>query len=151
MKKHLKRRHFLKSLSVASALASIGVSLPGLQLQASPPNKNIGGSKLKLSLNAYSFNEPLRNGTMSIEDMLNFCAEHNFDAVDLTGYYLPGYPAVPPNEYIYEVKRKAFKLGLSISGTGIRNDFSTPEASKEKQTSRLLSNGLILQQSWVHL
>lgn len=52
------------------------------------------GSKLKISLNAYSFNELLTNGSMTLDDLLDFCAANDFDAVDLTAYYFPGYPAV---------------------------------------------------------
>jgi len=59
--------------------------------------------------------------------MLHFCAQHNFDAIDPTGYYFPGYPTPPSTEYINEFKREAFLLGLDISGTGVRNDFSNPD------------------------
>jgi sugar phosphate isomerase/epimerase len=34
---------------------------------------------------------------------------------------------VPTDEYIYELKHKAFKLGIDISGTGIRNNFADPD------------------------
>ncbi len=87
------------------------------------------GHKLKISLNVYSFNRLLRDGKTDLFDVLDFCAEHNFDAIDPTGYYFPGYPEVPSDEYINEFKRKAFLLGLDISGTGVRNDFSTPDAA----------------------
>ena len=80
--------------------------------------------KLKTSLNAYSFNKPLTDGRMTLFDLLEFCADHDIDGVDLTGYYFPGYPEVPPDEYLYELKRKAFRLGVDISGTGVRNDFT---------------------------
>jgi len=56
-----------------------------------------------------------------------FVAQHNFDAIDPTGYYFPGYPTPPSTEYINEFKREAFLLGLDISGTGVRNDFSNPD------------------------
>lgn len=94
--------------------------------------KKASASHLKLSLNAYSFNEPLRNGSMTLFDLLDFCAEQNFDAVDLTGYYFPGYPKVPHDEYIFNLKKHAFKLGLDISGTGVRNDFSNADTAKRK-------------------
>jgi hypothetical protein len=44
---------------------------------------------LKLSLNAYSFNDQLLKGTMSISDMLQFCADHALVAADITAYYFP--------------------------------------------------------------
>jgi len=64
---------------------------------------------------------------MTLMDLLDFCAKHNFDAIDPTGYFFPGYPKVPADEYINNFKRRAFQLGLDISGTGVRNDFATPD------------------------
>ena len=85
--------------------------------------------KLKLSCNLYSFNAPLRSGEMSLEEVIDFCAELGFDAVDPTGYYFAGYPIPPADDYIYGIKKRAFLQGLDISGTGVRNDFTTPDAS----------------------
>ena len=67
----------------------------------------LGTKSLKTSLNAYSFNEPLMNKTMSLDDLLVFASLHQFDGIDLTGYYFPGYPTVPSDEFIYHIKRKA--------------------------------------------
>jgi sugar phosphate isomerase/epimerase len=90
------------------------------------------GCKLKTSLNVYSFNALLREGTIDLFDVLDFCAEYDFDAIDPTGYYFPGYPEVPADSYINKFKRKAFLLGLDISGTGVRNDFANPDASSRE-------------------
>ncbi|WP_302042054.1 sugar phosphate isomerase/epimerase family protein [Rhodocytophaga aerolata] len=115
--------------------------LPGSQVAYSQDKAmKAGGHKLKISLNAYSFNDPLSKGTMNLDDLLEFCAQHNFDAVDLTGYYFPGYPDVPSDEYIYHIKHKAFRLGLDISGTGVRNDFADPDESKRKKDVALVKN-----------
>jgi sugar phosphate isomerase/epimerase len=97
-----------------------------------------GGAYVKISLNAYSFTKPLldrakgrgRGPGMSMDDLIDYAAEHNFDAVDLTGYFFPGYPNVPTDEYINHLKRHAFELGLDISGTGVRNDFADPDPVK---------------------
>jgi sugar phosphate isomerase/epimerase len=95
-----------------------------------------GGSYIKLSLNAYSFSKLLNDQIkgsgpgMSLFDLLDFCAEHNFDAIDPTGYFFPGYPEVPSDEYINKFKRRAFQLGLDISGTGVRNNFANPDSEK---------------------
>jgi sugar phosphate isomerase/epimerase len=85
-----------------------------------------------LSCNFYTFNEPLQAGTMTLEEAIDFCAELGFDAVDLTGYYFPGYPETPPEAYVHEVKRRVFRRGLDVSGTGVRNDFTQPEASRRQ-------------------
>jgi sugar phosphate isomerase/epimerase len=97
---------------------------------------------LKLSLNAFSFNDLLLAGVagkspgLSLFDVLEFCARHDFEAIDPTGYYFPGYPEVPSDDFINEFKRRAFRLGLDISGTGIRNDFAQPDAAKRADDVR---------------
>lgn len=100
-------------------------------------------AKLKTSLNAYSFNDPLSKGKMNLDDLLEFCAENQFDAVDLTGYYFPGYPEVPTDEYLYHIKQKAFLLGLEISGTGVRNDFTDPDPVKRKASVELVKKWIV--------
>ena len=137
MKDKNPRRNFVKSLMIAPTLCSLGTLEKIGTLNQTDQSKS---SKLKTSLNAYSFNEPLRAKTMTLDDLLDYCAEHNFDGVDLTGYYFPGYPQVPSDEYIYHIKRKAHLLGVSISGTGIRNDFSNPDPNKRKEDIQLIKN-----------
>lgn len=125
------RREFLaRSLGLtvaASALAQANVSRePGV--------------KLKLALNAYSFDKPLRTGSMTLEDVVHFCAQHRVDALDATGYYFPGYPKAPPDEYIYSLKRTAFLNGVQISGTGVRNDFAVSDAAARKIDVRMIKD-----------
>ena len=90
-------------------------------------------SHIKLALNAFSFNDVLMaKGTpekpaFTLFDLLDWCAAQNIEALDITAYYIPTYPEVPSDEYIYELKRKAFSLGIDISGTGIRNNFASPD------------------------
>ena len=98
----------------------------------------------KLSLNAYSFNNPLRAGSMTVPDMLDYCFRVGFDGVDLTGYYFPGYPAVPPDDYIYAVKKKAFNLGLYINGTGVKNDFTWADPKKREEEKKLVKEWVIV-------
>jgi sugar phosphate isomerase/epimerase len=129
------RRGFLKSVSMASAYAIAGVG-SNLAL-ADPQIKRIGGPKLKISLNAYSFSKMLNDYKrdpstgISLFDLLDFCAKNNFEAVDPTGYFFPGYPSeLPTDAFINEFKRRAFELGLDISGTGVRNNFTLPDKEK---------------------
>ena len=87
-------------------------------------------SRIKTSCNLYSFNGPLTRGEMTLEQVIEYCAQIGFDAVDPTGYYFKGYPEVPPDALIYRIKHLAFSLGLAVSGTGVRNDFAVPDAGK---------------------
>lgn len=116
------RRSFMKSIL---AVPFIATNFNLLTSQTNSGSNKIG-HKFKISLNVYSFNKLLQDKEIDLFDVLEFCAKYNFDAIDPTGYYFPGYPEVPTNEYIVEFKKKAFLLGLGISGTGIRNDFANP-------------------------
>ena len=100
-------------------------------------------TKLKTSLNAYSFNGPLMKGDMSLDELLEYCAANQFDAVDITAYYFPGYPEVPSDAYLYHIKQKAFLLGLEISGTGVRNDFTDPDPAKRKASVELVKSWIV--------
>ena len=65
------------------------------------PIQRVGGSQLKIALNAYSFSKLLgdhakgRGSGMSLFQLVDFCAEHAIDGVDVTGYFFPGYPQRP--------------------------------------------------------
>lgn len=110
------RRAFLASSLAAAPLAATNV-------QRRP------GTWLRVSLNAYTFNKALVAGTMTLFDLIDFCSENRIEAVDLTGYYFPGYPQKPSDEYLFRLKRHAFLNGVTISGTGVRNDFALSDAS----------------------
>jgi len=136
MKPETSRRDFVKSLVIVPALSSVKAeNKDEKSLNLEDKSKR---SKLKTSLNAYSFNAPLTDKSMNLDDLLDFCAEQNFDGVDLTGYYFPNYPQVPSDEYIYHIKRKAHLLGLEITGTGIRNDYTNPDPEKRKADVQMI-------------
>jgi sugar phosphate isomerase/epimerase len=116
----LDRRAFLQAAALlpAAPLTRAAAAGPGLRR-----------AKIKLSCNLYSFNAPLRSGEMTLEEAIDFCAELGFDAVDPTGYYFPGHPQPPADAYLHAIKRRAFLSGLDVSGTGVRNDFTVPDAA----------------------
>jgi sugar phosphate isomerase/epimerase len=87
------------------------------------------GSRIKISCNLYSFNAPMTSGEMSLAQVIDFCAEAGFDAVDPTGYYFAGYPAPAADEEVFRIKHRAFRAGLDISGTGVRNDFTLADGA----------------------
>jgi sugar phosphate isomerase/epimerase len=140
MRNYIRRRSFLKTLITAPALATSGFLSSAQTAASQQKNEKAVRSKLRISLNAYSFNDTLKNGSMTLDDVLDFCAENDFDAVDLTGYYFPGYPAVPEDSYVFHLKQKAHRLGLDISGTGVKNDFTNPHKKKRQEDVRLIKN-----------
>lgn len=127
----MKRRNFLKSSILIAPFVTI------YSLNAGPM-KRIESKSIKLSLNAYSFNKELRAGSVTLFDLINFCKENGFDAIDPTGYYFPGYPNTPNNEYLFEFKRKAFQAGIEISGTGVRNDFANADEQERIEDLKLI-------------
>ncbi len=141
------RKNFLTSLLGIPAIASAGLGAsspsPGAAPAPAAPRPAAtpaSTKKLKTSLNAFSFNDPLLAGKMTISDLLDFCAAAGFEGVDITGYYFTGYPNVPADDYLYEVKRKAFRLGIGISGTGVRNDFTIADPARRAGEVALVKN-----------
>lgn len=123
------RRNFL--------LSSAAVALSPLAHPAVPREP---GVKLKLALNAYSFDKPLMAHTMTLDDVIHFCAQQRVDALDATGYYFPGYPKAPTDEYVYGLKRTAHLNGVQLSGTGVRNDFAVADAEARKRDIQMVKD-----------
>lgn len=133
----LSRRHFL------SGLAGASLAWPALATAADPVKRN-GKSHLKLSLAAYSFHRALsqnwptakKQGSMTLLDFVDFCAEQDLDGTELTSYY---FPAEVTPDYLRQIREKCFRLGLDVSGTAIGNDFCKPAGEaldREKALTR---------------
>ena len=137
------RRKVLKSAVILPGAAAAVIYAGNSDSCAQKKVRRTGGPGIKISCNAYSYNSYLRSGDMTLDDLFDLCAELGFDAVDPTGYYFPGYPDIPDDEYIYHIKRKAFLLGLDISGTGVRNDFTNPDADKRGADVELVRKWMI--------
>jgi sugar phosphate isomerase/epimerase len=70
--------------------------------------------------------------------MLEYVARVGFEGIDLTGYYFPGYPDVPSDEFIYRIKQKAFRLGIEICGSGVRNNFAQADPAAREADKKLV-------------
>lgn len=123
----LPRRRLMTGALSAAAMLAAGPAATGF-LSAQGRVSRTGGARVRIGLNAYSFNEPLRAGTMTLDDLVDYCAQQGFDGLDATAYYFPGYPKVPDEAFLYALKRRAFLNGVTISGTGVRNDFAVADA-----------------------
>jgi sugar phosphate isomerase/epimerase len=135
----VKRRKFIKT----SSMAWLATAAAPASLSATPGSKTGRVLKPSICLNAYSFNRQLRSGEISLDEMFRFAAETGFEAVDLTAYYIPGYPEVPPDEVLFGIKKMAFRHGINIAGTGVRNDFALVEAEDRANEVRLVKNWVI--------
>lgn len=138
----LDRRSFTRNI----AIAGVAAALPMNSIQNKQSEKDSGTGHLKISLNAFSFNNLLLSNKITIDDLLDFCAKTGIEGVDLTGYYFPGYPEVPSDEYIYHVKKKAFRLGINLGCTGVRNDFTWADPEKRKAEKKLVKDWIVVAQ-----
>lgn len=128
----LSRRDFTLRVSTAAAASAL---LPSGLHGAISPIRRAGGPRLKTALNAYSFSRLLNDrrkdpkAGMSLVDLVDFCARQNIDALDATGYFFSNYPDPPSDAEVNALKRRAFDCGVDISGTGVRNNFTTADKS----------------------
>jgi sugar phosphate isomerase/epimerase len=134
------RRGFLRSSGAAAGSAFASSAAWGFDANGIKRNP---GVHLKLGLNAYSFNGPLTSSKMTLDDVIDYCAAHNIDGLDPTGYYFPGYPKVPPDDYLYGLKRKAYLNGVTLSGTGVRNNFTLAGADELRGEVQLVKDWVV--------
>lgn len=133
MKPTADRRAFLTGVAAtASSLAISGSPHSGSAVRASEPVRRNGTPKFKFSLAAYSYRRLLQgeDAPLTLDDFIDDCAKMQLDGTELTSYYFPD-PVTP--EYLRGLKRRAFRAGLAISGTAIRNDFGYPEGSADRK------------------
>lgn len=107
------------------------------------------GTPVRFSLNAYSFNSRLMEkdpadgrSVFGLLDLIDWAAGQNLEAVDITGYYFPGYPIPPSDDVIRKVRQRAAARGLAISGTGIRNHFASADPAVREA-------GIQLAKQWI--
>ena len=131
-----KRRDLLRGLAL------IPILLGSRSLFANPLGKLITPSRLQYSVNAFSFNTLLRSGKMTFFDMMEFASTLGLNAVDLTGYYFSGYPNIPDDKTLFQLKKKALQLGLNISWTGVRNNFVNPDKASRQTDIEMMKNWL---------
>lgn len=139
---NLSRRTWITSSATAAAAAVLIPQQAGLisNARAADPVVRTGAPLLKLSLAGYSFNkmmvkrgtpEEIAKAKMSLEKFIDYCAAQGLGATELTGYY---FPKDITTEYLLSLRAQTHRLGISISGTAIGNDFCLPEGdARQKQ------------------
>ncbi|MDR1937535.1 MAG: sugar phosphate isomerase/epimerase [Tannerellaceae bacterium] len=126
------------------ATACLWLAFSFLQAQTRTVGNIHEQSRIKIALNFYSFNTPLLDGSETLESVIDYCSDTGFAAIDPTGYYFKGYPQVPSDAYINRIKYHAFRQGIQISGTGVRNDFTLPDAAAREKEKQLVKDWVVV-------
>jgi sugar phosphate isomerase/epimerase len=102
------------------------------------------------TVNAYSFSDLLsvsdpRNNEQvyTLFNLVDWCADKGIAALDPTAYFFPTYPEVPSDEYLERFKTYAAERGVVISGTGVRNNFASPDSAVRAEGVQLAKNWIV--------
>jgi sugar phosphate isomerase/epimerase len=101
------------------------------------------------SINAYSFSDLLsardtrdKQQLFSLFNLLDWCKANHVTGLDPTAYFFPTYPEVPSDEYLKKFKDRAAELKITLTGTGIRNNFASPDP-------KVRAEGVELAKQWI--
>src|SRR5688572_19040332 len=126
---HCTRRDALITAAAAATGALALVTVGAYTAKAIDPVARSGRAKFKFSLAAYSYrdlfkpNNRFAKEALTLHDFASDCAKMQLDGTELTSYY---FPTPVTNEYLADLRRHCFRLGLDVSGTAVGNDFCHP-------------------------
>jgi sugar phosphate isomerase/epimerase len=127
------RREFVKSVGLG-ALAGTGMSAVGLHLAAAAQvDRGLDKSsqaRLLPGCCAYSYNNELRQGGMTLEDFILKAVEMRLVAVDMTVYYLKSTEPA----YLYTLRQLAYKHGMAFSGAACGVSMVQANAAKRAES-----------------
>jgi sugar phosphate isomerase/epimerase len=120
------RRTFLATAAAATLASSAS---------AIGPIARNGEAKFKFSLAAYSYRDLLTAkkdapAKLTLADFIDDCAKFGLEGSELTSYY---FPKAVTADYLHQLARQCFRLGLDVSGTAIGNDFGHPPGEERKK------------------
>ncbi len=97
------------------AVASSGISAVGAHVTAAVPMDDAeksAAARLIPGCCAYSYNEALRHGAMTLEDFILKAVDLRVLAVDITAYYLKS----TDRGYLQGLRKLAYRHGVAFSG-----------------------------------
>jgi sugar phosphate isomerase/epimerase len=132
MRSMVNRRQFVKSVGLG-ALAGAGMGTVGVRAAtAAQPDASDNKSKLARLLPgccAYSYDNELRHGPMTLEDFILKAAELQLTGVDMTAYYFKS--TVP--EYLHGLRHLAYKHAVAFSGAACGVSMVQADAAKRAE------------------
>jgi sugar phosphate isomerase/epimerase len=123
-----RRQALITGAATMAAGAAMGLST-ARSAKAIEPIGRGGRPKFKFSLAGYSYRDLFKpdnkfaKEALTLQDFADDCAKMQLDGTELTSYY---FPSPVTTEYLAELRRHCFRLGLDISGTAVGNDFCHP-------------------------
>ncbi|MBS1805865.1 MAG: sugar phosphate isomerase/epimerase [Acidobacteria bacterium] len=128
----ISRREFVKN-AAAGTLTASAMGAAGERIAAVTPIDDQGKSseaRLMPGCCAYSYNEELRRGAMTLEDFILKAVELRVLAVDITAYYLkssePG--------YLHGLRKLAYRHGVSFSGAACGVSMVQADSAKRAES-----------------
>ena len=127
------RRGFVRNVAWGIA----GTTLLGSIASAIEPIARNGNPKFKYSLAAYSYRDLFKGDSpkATLFDFIADCAKLGLEGTELTSYY---FPKDLTSDYLRQIKKRCFELGLDISGTAVGNEFGWPAGEKRKEQIALV-------------
>jgi sugar phosphate isomerase/epimerase len=129
----LDRRQFVKTIGLG-AMAGAGIGAVGTQIAATAQSvDNADKSKVARLLPgccAYSYDKDLREGKMTLEDIILKAVELEISSVDMTVYYLK---STDP-EYLHSLRLLAYKHAVAFSGAACGAIMIQATAAKRIET-----------------
>jgi sugar phosphate isomerase/epimerase len=127
MKRILSRRNILKAGGMTAA-ATFAADSASAHDKAAVKN-------MRVSLAAYSVRDALTNGSMDLFGFIDWCSELNLAGAELTSYY---FEKEFDGAYLRRLRNRAFRQGVTISGTAIRNNFcQAPGEQKDREIAQV--------------
>ncbi len=125
------RRTFLKKAALAGALVATGNSFPGAAKASvkAAGNTNVV-RRTRIGVSTYSFwrfNGPKEE--YSIEQCIDQAAAMGFDGVEILHVQMTS----EENEYLQNLKRRAFSLGLDLCGFSTHQGFVSPDKNSRQE------------------
>jgi sugar phosphate isomerase/epimerase len=142
-------KSFKTKTNLQVLLALVTVIFINISCNQKESKRGVSGDLIP-GVNAYSFSDLLeardnrnKQQVYTLFNLVDWCSANNIAALDPTAYFFPTYPEVPSDEYLEKFKAHAARTGVAISGTGIRNDFASPDTAIRAEGVQRAKNWIV--------
>ena len=126
------RREFVKQVGLGALAGSAmtGVGAPVAVAAPAQDAEKSAAARLMPGCCAYSYNEDLRRGALTLEDVILKAVDLQVLAVDMTGYYFKS----TEQEYLHGLRRLAYRHGVTFSGVACGVSMVQADAAKRAES-----------------